>query len=182
MATSAQITAAQMLTSTTEIVKGFLFQARLKRRVARPFVESAITFVNALTQATSMTEIVTNQQIRPQLMAAAGFSQKSLGHLIARPETLQRELRLFLQDVEGGRGQNWQAEVIQVSLHSGGYNRRLDAQSHRAASQEKTNAIFVAHDQGSSSNGHPHPSCGDKMHSLATTSPVVRQKMSASGR
>ncbi len=69
-----------LVTSIETTRDGFISQAKEKILRAKPYVDEAIEFKDALLNATHLTSVLAMHEFRPQLIAAAGFSAKSLNN------------------------------------------------------------------------------------------------------
>lgn len=102
--------ASDLVTDRTATVEGFLAQAREKTRQAQPLVASAIALWQQLQKVPSIHACATLKSIRPQLLAAAGFSQKSLNHLSDQEQ--QNALEEALKAVDATSPQDWRMDVF----------------------------------------------------------------------
>jgi len=102
--------ASDLVTSRAATVEGFLAQAREKTYRARPLVASAIALWEQLQTVPTIHACATLKAIRPQLLAAAGFSQKSLNHLSDQEQ--QDALEKALMAVDATSPQEWRMDVF----------------------------------------------------------------------
>jgi len=76
--------AEDLVTPHEEVCAGFLAQARSKNAEAKPYLTQAVKFWNAiekLERPEDVATLYTNPEYREELLAAAGYSKKSLGNL-----------------------------------------------------------------------------------------------------
>ena len=88
------ITSAESLVTAHEETRaGFMNIALEKNRVGDPFVQNALAFKAMAANTRCAEDLLTIPEVRPFLIAAAGFSDKSLSHLDEADQTMAiREL------------------------------------------------------------------------------------------
>ena len=93
------ISAESLVTVHEETRAGFLAIALEKNRIADPYVKNALAFKAMVSHTRSAEELLTIPQIRPFLITAAGFSEKSLSYLNedARTIAIQELIDEFLK-------------------------------------------------------------------------------------
>jgi len=103
-------TAQDLVTSLEATRDGFISQARAKIVNARPFVDEALKFEAALSEARQLTEVLAMEAYWGHLSAAAGFSEKALNNVPA--ETAQVMLRAALQEIFDESGDLWRDAIL----------------------------------------------------------------------
>lgn len=88
---------------------GFLQQALRKTREASPYVDQAKRLLNKIQVAHAPQELLGFQEIRNDLVTAAGFSDKSTNYFSA--SQLEEALLKVLQEIEQKAGPDWRAEI-----------------------------------------------------------------------
>jgi type II restriction enzyme len=104
------INAADLITPHEAIRDGFTSQALAKTVRAEPYVERAKQFSQALQQVTEVNGLLDLREYKPELIAAAGFSDKSRSHL--SPEELDTELQRVFEAILQQAGAQFREEVL----------------------------------------------------------------------
>lgn len=102
--------AKDLVTPRQATVEGFLRQAMEKTRRAEPLVAAAIQFWQGLQKVPDINVGAGLKSIRPQLLAAAGFSRKSLNHLSDSEQ--QAALDAVLKVIHATSASDWRMDVF----------------------------------------------------------------------
>jgi len=102
-----------LVTTHSAICAGFLAQAVAKTEKANPYVKAAIVFWRALRRVRVPRELIDAKELRDDLLAAAGFSEKAKEHL--SDKELQDALRTVLSRF-AGRKAGWREQVFCMYL------------------------------------------------------------------
>lgn len=89
---------------------GFLQQALRKTKEASPYVDRAKQLLNKLQGAHGPQELLGIQDIRDDLVTAAGFSDKATNYF--SPSELEEALLKVLQEIEQKTGSDWRTEIV----------------------------------------------------------------------
>ena len=89
---------------------GFLRQALRKTKEANPYVDRAKYLLERLQSVKKPQDLVNIKEIRNDLVAAAGFSDKATNYFSL--SELESALLKVLQDIESKAGSNWQTEIV----------------------------------------------------------------------
>lgn len=89
---------------------GFLRQALRKTKEANPYVDRAKYLINKLQFVKKSQDLVNMKEIREDLIAAAGFSDKAASYFPS--SELEGALLKVLQEIEKKAGSDWQAEIM----------------------------------------------------------------------
>lgn len=94
------LTADELRTASNATLTGFKLQAIAKRSQANPYLDAARQFKGKLSDINQVDTLIArlhaDPELRESLIAAAGFSQKSMKHVAAE---LDGELDVFLRDI-----------------------------------------------------------------------------------
>lgn len=99
-----------LVTPHEAVCAGFLRQALSKTEKAKAYVQQARRLRERLEGANDIPEVAHLTDVRLELLAAAGFSDKAMNHLSA-PE-LESALTQVLATIQRESGQHWKAEVV----------------------------------------------------------------------
>lgn len=105
------IKSAKDLQTTHEAIrKGFLEQAILKTERAAPYVEAAGIFERALKNSETLEDILSNSELRDDLITACGFSDKARMKLTAKE--LDESVRKVLAKIEKTTGELYKVDIL----------------------------------------------------------------------
>lgn len=99
-----------LVTSRDATRGGFLEQALRKTKEASPYIAQAHQFLNRLQQAQDPQSLVDFDEIRDELVAAAGFSDKATNYFSL--SELKDALVQVLQRIEKEAGSDWRADIL----------------------------------------------------------------------
>lgn len=99
-----------LVTPRKATVDGFLGQALEKTKRAQPLVAEAIKLFQCLKEVPDIHTCAALKPIRAQLLAAAGFSQKSLNHLSESEQ--QTALEAALRAIDATSPSDWRMDVF----------------------------------------------------------------------
>lgn len=102
--------AKDLITPHKAVRDGFLEQAFAKTKKANPYIVETKKFYAALKQHKSIKAIASLQSIRPQLLAAAGFSSKAQTHLSNKE--LTDSLAKVIKQIAGKYSRGWREEIL----------------------------------------------------------------------
>lgn len=103
-------TSDDLITTNALTRQGFLDQALRKIAIADEFVGQAVHLLDELSKAKDPNEAVNNQEIRSELVASVGFSQKASNYFTA-PE-LRTALFQSIQTVQSLAGEDWRESLV----------------------------------------------------------------------
>lgn len=89
---------------------GFLQQALRKTKEAGPYVDHAKRLLQKLQMASKPQDLIDLEEIRSDLVTAAGFSDKAINYFSSAE--LESALLRVLQEIEKKAGAAWQTEII----------------------------------------------------------------------
>lgn len=99
-----------LVTSIDVTQAGFLRQALRKTKEANPYVDRAKYILDELQFVKKPQDLANMKEIRDDLIAAAGFSDKAANYFL--PSELEDALSKVLQEIEKKAGSDWQTEII----------------------------------------------------------------------
>ena len=99
-----------LVTASSATQLGFLDQAFRKAKVAESFVKEARTLYMNLQELSDTTNLLTENSLLPQLMTAAGFSDKAKGYF--SKDELVEALSDMLARIKGNDPTSWQQEIV----------------------------------------------------------------------
>ena len=98
-----------LITSPKAILEGFLNQAIEKTKVATPYVDKAKSFWKILEKVSSKEELINHQEIKKELLAASGFSNKAQKYL--SDQQLKKAIEEVLEIVSNEKT-NWKEDLF----------------------------------------------------------------------
>jgi hypothetical protein len=99
-----------LVTSHRAVCEGFLRQAQAKTERATPYVEEAQLLLKALHEVASIELLLKNHQFRDDLIVAAGFSDKAIGHLSAAE--LDAAVKSVFEKVAASAGTAFREKIV----------------------------------------------------------------------
>lgn len=99
-----------LVTSIDATQNGFLRQALRKTKEAGPYVDHAKQLLNSLQKVKQPRELIRIQEIRNDLVTAAGFSDKATNYFSS--SELEKALLEVLLEIEIQAGTEWRTEII----------------------------------------------------------------------
>ena len=131
-----------LVTSHEAVRDGFLEQALRKVAAAEPYIAQAIHFQNRLQEIPDLTSLIDATDIREELTATAGFSDKSAHNFSA--SELEEALFEVLSKIEANSRKDWRSEIVFRFLLTrgdslGGAMRNIIG----AAAQEKFSGALI---------------------------------------
>ncbi len=99
-----------LVTSHEATRSGFLEQALRKTKKATPYIVQAHRLLDKLKKVGVLNELVGLDDIRDELIAAAGFSDKAASRFSS--EELKDSLFTILKDIEKENGDKWREEIL----------------------------------------------------------------------
>ena len=103
-------TCKDLVTSHDATRRGFMEQALRKTENAAPYVAQAHHLLDKLDKADTLIDLIGPDNIRDDLITAAGFSDKAAGYF--SPEELDDSLLKVLEAIEAENGEKWREEIL----------------------------------------------------------------------
>ncbi|GIW91257.1 MAG: hypothetical protein KatS3mg109_1689 [Pirellulaceae bacterium] len=102
--------AADLVTPHEQVCAGFLEQAEMKATKATPYVAQAKALHDEIATVNDIVELAHKPEIRLELLAAAGFSEKAMSHLSTAE--LETALESVLNKIKDESGDDWRQEIV----------------------------------------------------------------------
>lgn len=102
--------ASDLITSRDAVRSGFLQQAVAKGQRAIPFIERAIEFQKALSEVSSIEQLLNLKGFKDELVAAAGFSEKARNNL--QGTKFKATLKKVFHEIIENSGEEFRDEIV----------------------------------------------------------------------